>query len=155
MPDIVTVERTMRATPEVVAALVSDITRMGEWSPENTGGRWTRGATAAAVGATFQGDNRNGSKKWSTTCTVTQWEPGQHFGFRVTAGPVQVADWQYRFAPTADGCVVTETWTDRRNALIKLLGKPFSGVADRVAHNRATMEQTLERLAATAEASTT
>ncbi len=36
---------TIAAAPERVWALVTDITRMGEWSPESTGGRWTRGAT--------------------------------------------------------------------------------------------------------------
>jgi hypothetical protein len=155
MADSVMVERSMRAAPAVVATLVSDVTRMGEWSPEATGGRWTKGSSGVAVGATFEGDNRNGSKSWSTTCTVTHWEPDSEFGFRVSAGPMQVADWHYRFTPTGEGCLVTETWTDRRNAFIKLLGKPFSGVADRATHNRATMEQTLERLGAAAEAQPT
>jgi hypothetical protein len=37
---------------------------------------------------------------------------------------------------------------------VKSLGKPVSGVGDRAAHNRAGMEQTLERLAAAAETAT-
>jgi hypothetical protein len=48
---------------------------------------------------------------------------------------------------------VTESWTDRRGWLIRYLGKPFSGVADREAHNRAGMEATLASLAAAAETS--
>jgi hypothetical protein len=37
--------------------------------------------------------------------------------------------------------------------IAKALGKPVSGVGDRASHNRAGMEQTLERLAAVAEES--
>ena len=55
--------------------------------------------------------------------------------------------------PTGAAC--TETWTDRRNGFAKWASKFVSGVADRADHNRATMEQTLERLAAVVEQPTT
>ena len=151
MSDEVRVQRSISAPADRVWAMISDVTRMGEWSPENTGGSWKSGATGPAVGAKFAGKNRNGTKKWSTVCTVTAAEPGSSFAFSVAAGPLKVAEWRYDIAPTDAGCTVTETWTDRRGGLIKKLGKPFSGVADRVTHNRAGMETTLERLAAAAE----
>jgi len=47
---------------------------------------------------------------------------------------------------------VTETRTERRNALIAKLGGVFSGVADRPTFNRTSIESTLERLDATATA---
>ena len=53
---------------------------------------------------------------------------------------------------SADGCTVTESWDDERGGLAKALGKPISGVADRISHNRAGMEETLRNLKATAEA---
>jgi hypothetical protein len=155
MADTVSVERTIKAAPDTLAALISDVTRMGEWSPETTGCRWTKGSSGPAIGATFEGDNHNGSKKWETACTVTQWEPSSRFAFRVHVGPLKIADWDYRFSSTADGCVVTETWTDLRNPVIRLLGKPFSGVADRATHNRAGMERTLETLGTFAEGAST
>ena len=34
----------IHASPEAVYALVSDLPRMGEWSPENIGGEWQNGA---------------------------------------------------------------------------------------------------------------
>jgi uncharacterized protein YndB with AHSA1/START domain len=151
MPDSVTVERTIHAPAELVAEMVSNVERMGEWSPENTRCEWKNDATGPAVGARFQGTNKNGSKSWKTGCRVTKWEPGREFAFTVDK-PVAVSDWAYSFKPTANGCVVTESWTDRRGKFIKLLGKPFSGVADRVSHNRAGMEITLARLANAAEA---
>jgi hypothetical protein len=63
-----------------------------------------------------------------------------------------VATWRYEIADTATGCEITETWIDERNGLVKALGKPVSGVADRSAHNRAGMEATLAALKAAAEA---
>ena len=58
------VSRVVSASPERVYELVSDLPRMGEWSPENTGGKWVKGATGPAVGALFEGTNRLGKKKW-------------------------------------------------------------------------------------------
>jgi hypothetical protein len=134
-----------------VWAMVADVTRMGEWSPENEGGEWIGGATGPKAGAKFRGTNRNEKKKWKTVATVVDADPGRRFSFRVTAVGLKVAEWIYAFEPTAAGCRVTETWIDRRGRIAKSLGKPVSGVADRASHNRAGMEQTLERLAAAAE----
>ena len=50
MVDRIEVAREIAATPEVVWALVSDLPRMGDWSPENDGGEWVKGATGPAVG---------------------------------------------------------------------------------------------------------
>jgi uncharacterized protein YndB with AHSA1/START domain len=150
MSEQVQVSREIDATADRVWSMISDVTRMGEWSPETTGCRWIKGATGPSVGACFAGDNRNGSKKWSTTCQVVDATPGRRFAFEVTVGPMKVAQWAYDVEPTGSGCRVTETWTDRRGAVVKALGKPFSGVADRATHNRAGMEQTLDRLAAAA-----
>lgn len=77
-------ELTVDAPPEAVWALVSDVTRAGEWSPEATGGRWRGGATAPAVGVRFTGGNRHGRVRWSTHCRVTECEPGRRFTFVVT-----------------------------------------------------------------------
>jgi hypothetical protein len=131
--------------------MVADLTRMGEWSPENEGVTWVRGATGPKPGATFSGANRNGKKKWSTDGTVIDAEPGRLFTFRVKAAGFKVAEWRYVFETTATGCRVTETWIDQRGRIAKALGKPVSGVADRAAHNKMTMEHTLERLKEAAE----
>jgi uncharacterized protein YndB with AHSA1/START domain len=153
MTDQVSVAREIAAPAERVWAMVSDVTRMGEWSPENEGGTWLGDATGPKPGARFRGANRHGNKKWNTVATVVDAEPGRQFSFRVAATGLKVAEWRYTFEPTATGCRVTETWIDQRGRVVKTLGKPVSGVADRAAHNRAGMEQTLERLAAVAESS--
>ncbi len=153
MADEVSVERIIAASPQDLWARVCDVERMGDLSPESAGGTWRRGADGPAVGAKFKGDNRNGKRKWSTSCTVVEAEPGRVFAFDVTAGPFKVARWVYRFEPAAGGCRVTETWIDQRGSVAKRLGKPVSGVEDRASHNRSTMAATLERLAALAEGS--
>ena len=152
MPDSLSVSRDIAASAEVVWTLVSDLPRMGEWSPENQGGTWLSGATGPKVGAKFKGNNRNGSKTWSTIARVDECEPGRSFGFRILVGPMKVARWHYGIAGTGESsCRVTETWTDERSGLIRKLGKPFSGVGDRAAHNKAGMEETLRKMAESVE----
>lgn len=141
------------APAEQVWALVSDLPRMGELSPENTGGRWVGGATGPALGARFRGTNRAGRRRWSTTCEVVRCEPGSAFAFDVVAGPLTVASWSYEVTPTGPtSCTVTEGWVDRRGRLLKALGGPLTGVDDREAFTAASIEQTLAALKAAVEA---
>ena len=151
MGETVSVEREIAAPPEQVWAMVSDVERMGEWSPETVGCRWLGDAAGPAPGARFRGRNRRGGRRWSTECTVTQAEPGGIFAFESKAGPFRIARWSYRFEPTDDGCRVIEEWWDQRGTVIKALGTVISGVSDRAVHNRAGMHTTLERLATAAE----
>ena len=157
-PKTVAVSRTVAAPADTVWKLISDVTRMGEWSPETTACEWRGGASAAVVGAKFSGTNQNGKKKWSTMSVVSACEPGKSFVFDTTVGPLKISRWAYAIedSGTADApaCTVTETWTDRRNRLAAMFGKPASGVSDRNTHNRAGMETTLANLAAAAEKAT-
>ena len=148
----VSVSREIPSTPAALWAMVADITRMGEWSPETRRCTWLRRADGPAVGARFKGVNRNKRRRWSTINAVTACVPGEVFAFETTAGPFSVARWEYRFAASAGGTTVTETWTDQRGRIASRLGKPVSGVEDRSSHNRAGMEATLTRLAEVASA---
>jgi len=153
MADQVSVSEEIGAPAERVWAMVADVTRMGEWSPETKGAVWLKGATTATPGASFRGTNRNGKKQWETTATIIAADPGKTLSFKVTAvAGVKVSEWRYDFDDTESGCRVTETWIDRRNGLTKVLGKPISGVDDREEHNKAGMVETLSRLKAAAEA---
>ncbi|HSJ91070.1 MAG TPA: SRPBCC family protein [Ilumatobacter sp.] len=149
----VSVNRDVAASADVVWEMVSDLPRMGEWSPENEGGAWIKGATGPAPGAAFRGSNRHGGKSWKSIATVVDAYPGRRFSFRVKALGLPVALWAYDITPTESGCVVTESWTDLRPGFFKPIAAKATGVSDRTAHNRVTMEQTLANLAAAAEAS--
>ncbi|MDQ1642553.1 MAG: hypothetical protein QOJ90_1904 [Actinomycetota bacterium] len=144
-------QQTIAADPAAVYALVSDVTRMGEWSPETTSCSWISG-DGAAVGAQFRGMNRRGPLRWVTTCTVTSADPGRRFAFSVAFGPFAIADWAYDITPSARGCTVTESWVDRRGLAMKSGSPLVMGIVDRAAHNRAGMEKTLAALKAAAEA---
>ena len=136
------------ATPERVYELVSDLPRMGEWSPENRGGAWIKGATGPAVGAAFKGKNRKGAMRWSTISTVVTAEPGRDFAFDVSVKGFAVARWGYRMEAVDGGTRVTEYWDDHRSKVMAKLTGLALGIPDRVVHNTAGMEQTLEKLAA-------
>jgi uncharacterized protein YndB with AHSA1/START domain len=101
---------TIDAPPERVWAAVTDITRMGEWSPESTGGRWTRGAVGPAPGARFVGGNAHGWVRWRTHCRVVECEAPQRFAFTVAENGMT---WGWRLeAEGAAGTRLTQ-WRDR------------------------------------------
>lgn len=152
--ETVSVTREVAASPDRVWAMVSDLSRMGDWSPENDGGRWTGSGEdgVPAVGDTFRGRNHRGRRNWTTNVTVVDADPPRRFAFRLEIGALGGCDWIYEIEPTGTGCRVTETWVDERTRALKVVGWLFTGVSDRASHNRATMEQTLERLAEAAEA---
>jgi ligand-binding SRPBCC domain-containing protein len=139
----------INAPAEKVWALVSDLPRMGEWSPENAGGKWLKGATGPALGAVFRGTNKNGIRRWSTRVTVIACEPSKVFEFAVTSGPLEVANWRYEFEETEDGCRVTESWSDRRKSWFVTLARVMGDHSAQ--HAEQEMAATLSRLAAEAE----
>lgn len=108
------------ASPDELYAQLSDPTQMARWSPENTGARVETGQ-AAYAGMEFVGRNRRGPVRWVTRCVVTAAEPGKRFafdvrvfGFGVPLLRADIASWEYRLEPVAEGTLVTETWTDGR-----------------------------------------
>lgn len=151
--DPVNVSRETTAAADELWAMVSDVTRMGEWSPETVRCEWKGGATGPAVGAEFGGSNRHGRTRWSTTNTVIASETGRRFAFETHSGPIRVSRWEYTFEPTDTGCLITEAWTDQRGYLVAWFGGALTRVKDRSSHNRTGMEATLERLTAAAERS--
>jgi uncharacterized protein YndB with AHSA1/START domain len=98
------------ATPEQVWALLSDITRAGEWSHENKGGEWLDGATAAAPGARFRGRNRNGRQKWSRVCEVLTADAPEVLSWRTVPSRIypDSTRWTYELTSVGSGCRITQ-----------------------------------------------
>ncbi len=133
--------------------MVSDITRMGEWSPEATGGEWLDAASAAVIGARFRGLNRRGRTRWATTCEVVAATPGEEFAFAVGGASKPSTTWRYRFEPSGMGTRVTETFELRKplGLASRLLTRVTIGVTDRQTDLEEGMRRTLEALRAAAE----
>ena len=142
----------IQADPLVVYDLIADVSAVGEFSPEATGA--LRARSHLTVGDTFWGTNRRGPWIWATHCRVTRADPGGGFAFDVDFGVFPISSWTYRIEPDDTGCLVTETWVDRREGkrgeLIRRGGAlVIPGPRDE--HNLRGIQQTLAALKAAAE----
>lgn len=142
---------TIAAPPEAVWDLVTDISRMGEWSPETTSCRWLGRRKGPELGARFVGFNKRGWARWATTVRVVEAERGRSFAFRVEGIGVR---WGYIFEPDGDGTQLTETRdiSGARIPVVKALSVFVGGMDGHADELRAGMEQTLARIKAAAEA---
>ena len=98
----------IEAPPEKVWSLISDVTRMGEWSPETQSAAWTGSASGPSPGATFAGKNRKGWMRWTGRCEVTVADPGREFTF-IRRGPDGGTTWSYVLEPENGATRVTES----------------------------------------------
>jgi hypothetical protein len=139
------------AAPAAVYALITDLEAMADIAEETAVMRWQKGASSAAPGAVFKGTNRNGWRRWTTTCKVTDADPGQLFAFQVSHTGVPISRWQYDIAPSGEGCTVTESTWDRRPGWYKRPAGLATGVMNRAGANADHIAATLQRLKARAE----
>lgn len=92
--------------PDELYALVSDVTRMGEWSPVCKACWWDEG-DGPRVGAWFTGRNETPERTWESRSQVVLADPGRTFGWEVNHGWVH---WTYSFEPENGGTRLTESW---------------------------------------------
>ena len=85
--------------PDELYALVSDVTRMGEWSPICKACWWDEG-DGPEVGAWFTGRNETAERTWETRSQVVAADPGRKFAWQVNNGWVH---WEYTFEPEGGG----------------------------------------------------
>jgi len=138
----------VRASPSELYDAVSDVRRMGEWSPECRRCEWIDGAVGPAVGARFKGSNRRGIIRWSTTPRVLVANAGQEFAFVTGHRGRDMTKWTYRFEPVVNGTTVTESFEMLRDMpwYYRFADRYLMGVKDRTADLVANMGATLERL---------
>ncbi len=98
------VEVVIDAPPAAVWAVATDLTRFGEWSPENRGGHWVDGATGPALGARFRGVQEHPAiGQWETTSTVVECEPERCFAWTVGDPANGAATWRFDLAGEGGG----------------------------------------------------
>lgn len=147
------VTRHVLSPPERLYELVSDVRRMGEWSPECVHCKWMDGAMRPAVGARFKGTSKRGLVRWSTTPRIVAADEGREFAFVTSHRGRDETKWTYRFEPADGGTTVTESF-DMLSDLpwyFRLAERVLMGVKDRRADLERGMSETLSRLKATAE----
>ena len=137
----VSVSRVIPADPLTVYDHLSDITTIGERSPETHAAKWM------THGKKFKGYNHIGPLyRWSTVCKVTADVPGRVFAFDV-AWPSKTS-WRYELTALNDATEVTLTMTKMQPQAAPVLAiQRMVGVHDRAQHLRTGMDRTLDRLA--------
>ncbi|MGI9623228.1 MAG: SRPBCC family protein [Acidimicrobiales bacterium] len=137
------------APPDVVYDLVSDLPRMGEWSPEALGGEWKDGGSGEA-GDWFVGHNRAGEREWTRESEVAVAEPGREFTFVVGGVEANCTWWSYEMSPVDGGTRLTERWwlVNKTPGVQAMSEEQFQA---RVALTQTSIEQTLAAIKATAE----
>ena len=132
------------ALTEIVYGVVSDVTRMGEWSPETVKCAWLDGAVGPAVGARFKGTNKRGIATWSTKPTVVVADSGREFAFEVDTD----VRWSYRFDAEGAGTRLTESFEMLRDLrwYYAFAERWVMRIKDRRADLERGMTETLERI---------
>src|SRR5438309_6580299 len=84
--------------------MVSDLPRIGEWSPECESVDWEGDVKVPVVNTTFVGHNAVGPGRrirYSRHGRVLTADPGREFAFITDEGGRESTAWRYRFEPLA------------------------------------------------------
>ena len=104
----------MAAPPRKVWALVSDITRVGDWGGECVHAEWIDGADGPAVGARFRGRQIRQDQQWTSVSVAIEAQPGVSFAWAVGDPQYPSATWRYQLAVDGSGgapsCVTAPSW---------------------------------------------
>ena len=100
----------VEADPATVYAVVSDVTRTGEWSPVCTSAWWEEGG-GPEEGSWFGGRNEVPGRTWETRSRVVTADPGREFRWQVGG---EYVVWAYLLRAVGAGedtrTELTETW---------------------------------------------
>jgi uncharacterized membrane protein len=92
--------------PAEVYDLVSDVTRMGEWSPICKACWWDEGG-GPSVGSLFTGRNELPDRTWEMQCEVVAADPGREFAWVVSLTGTR---WGFTLEPADEGTKLSESW---------------------------------------------
>jgi hypothetical protein len=121
-------------SPESLYDMVTDVTRMGEWSPICRACWWDDEDGAARIGAWFTGRNEVPGRTWETRSQVVVAQRGREFAFLVGESYVR---WGYTFTPVDGGTRVTESWEFRPEGLAMFHQRYGAAAEAQIADRRA------------------
>jgi uncharacterized protein YndB with AHSA1/START domain len=148
-PEALSASTEIAAPVDRVWAVLSDLRRMPEFSPELRKviplGRRTSG-----VGTRILGINRRGLAVWPTTSRVTRWEPGRAVAWRTRESG---ATWVYELeaTPTGGTRVTSRRVLSGYSAGTTLLAPLIGGAAGHDRELAEGMATTLQRIKAALE----
>lgn len=108
------VEVAVDATAQQVWDVISDVTRIGEWSHECHGARWLGNADEPRPGVRFRGRNRAGWARWGRTCELLTVDPPRQLVWQTVPTPLfpDSTQWRIQLEPTSDGrTLITQSFT--------------------------------------------
>ena len=143
------VRRHVATDPGRVYALVSDVTRTPQWSPEVIECRWLDGAAGAVAGARFVARNRRRWLTWSNKPVVEVAEPAVEFAISRTEHGGGTIRWAYHLTPERAGTAVALSYEVVRPVPLGLhvVLRLLFGVRDLQADLHANMAASLDRIA--------
>jgi hypothetical protein len=146
------VQKRGRCTVEVDAdldavwAVVTDVTRVGEWSHECVSVRWVGPATTAEPGARFRGQNRAGAFRWGRVCEIVAAAPYELVWRTVpTALFPDSSEWRVRLTAVPGGTRIEQGFTVVRAP--KLLDAVYARLIPAHRDRTAALTDDLRRLA--------
>jgi hypothetical protein len=146
------VELEIEADAEMLYRMVSDLPRIGEWSPECESVTWEGDVSVPAENTTFMGHNAVGPGRrirYSRHGRVLVADAGREFAFIIDEGGRESTVWRYQFEPLSAGRTrVTESYEVR---WIPTWARILDVPTNRHKELLKGMRTTLERLKATAE----
>jgi uncharacterized protein YndB with AHSA1/START domain len=146
------------APPEKVWALVSDITRVGDWGGECVHAEWIDDADGPGVGARFRGHQVGQGREWTSVSVVIEAQPGVSFAWAVGDPQFASATWRYQLASDGLGgtilryrAVMGPGPSGLNDAIAKAPEREDSIIADRLNEHARNMTATLEAIKQAAE----
>ncbi len=147
--ETLTASTEVRASPERVYAVVADVTRIPEWSPETTRAEWLGPDR-------FRAWNRRRLGRWKTVANVVEAAPGRRFSFVVQAMGGDWTQWTYLVEPGSTAATTRLTETFRMCVPLPLVVVVFEHlflfVRDRRADLQRNIDASVDRIRAIVEA---
>ncbi|HEY9314767.1 SRPBCC family protein [Williamsia sp.] len=94
----------IKASAEQVWKVVSDLKRMGEWSPQCRK-IIVRGGGPVTLGTKTINVNKRGLLVWPTTAKVVRFEPNKEIAYKIAENGTV---WSFTITPADDGVKLTE-----------------------------------------------
>jgi Polyketide cyclase / dehydrase and lipid transport len=140
------VETVVAAPIDAVWAVVSDVTRVGEWSHECRRVEWLDGATGAVPGARFRGTNKAGVWTWSRTNEVVVADEPRTLVWRTVPTLLfpDSSEWRIELEPVDGGTRITQSYEVVRAPA--LLARLYAVVVPSHRDRRASLSDDLRRV---------